>query len=82
MRLARGPAAAQVTYKNLDKWFGELQEHSSSVPCVVVANKIDSAPPAAAALFPMAGHTWPRACVAAAPSRRRRRPRGAQSTTR
>ena len=30
-----------MSYKNLDKWFEELREHSGNVPCIVLANKID-----------------------------------------
>ena len=31
----------QVTYKNLETWYEELQEHCKGVPTIVVANKID-----------------------------------------
>ena len=31
----------KLTYKNLSSWFKELQEHRKSIPCIVVANKID-----------------------------------------
>jgi len=31
----------KVTYKNLDKWWAELQEFCPGIPTVVVANKID-----------------------------------------
>eukprot|EP00921_Rhytidocystis_pertsovi_P015153 GHVQ01024212.1.p1 GENE.GHVQ01024212.1~~GHVQ01024212.1.p1 ORF type:complete len:206 (+),score=24.38 GHVQ01024212.1:699-1316(+) len=32
----------KVTYKNLEKWYQELQEYCPDIPCIVVANKIDS----------------------------------------
>lgn len=31
----------KVTYKNLEKWYDELQQHCKGIPTVVVANKID-----------------------------------------
>lgn len=31
----------KITYKNLDKWFEELQQHAKGIPTLVVANKID-----------------------------------------
>ena len=31
----------KLTYKNLSTWYKELQEHRKSIPCIVVANKID-----------------------------------------
>ena len=31
----------QVTYKNLETWYAELQEHCKGIPTIVVANKID-----------------------------------------
>lgn len=31
----------KVTYKNLEKWYAELQEHCKGIPTIVVANKID-----------------------------------------
>ncbi|KAG2497370.1 hypothetical protein HYH03_004528 [Edaphochlamys debaryana] len=31
----------KVTYKNLEKWYDELQENCKGIPTVVVANKID-----------------------------------------
>eukprot|EP00879_Flechtneria_rotunda_P007481 GHRR01007848.1.p1 GENE.GHRR01007848.1~~GHRR01007848.1.p1 ORF type:complete len:248 (+),score=68.21 GHRR01007848.1:144-887(+) len=31
----------KVTYKNLERWYGELQQHAKGVPTLVVANKID-----------------------------------------
>jgi hypothetical protein len=31
----------KVTYTNLSKWYAELQENRPSIPCIVVANKID-----------------------------------------
>ncbi len=31
----------KVTYKNLDMWYAELQEHCKGIPTIVVANKID-----------------------------------------
>eukprot|EP00873_Tetraselmis_striata_P004610 jgi/Tetstr1/424874/TSEL_015369.t1 len=31
----------KVTYKNLDKWWAELQEYCKGIPTIVVANKID-----------------------------------------
>jgi hypothetical protein len=37
--------AVQVTYKNMDKWFEELQEYCPGIPCICVGNKIDSARP-------------------------------------
>ena len=32
----------KTTYKNLAKWYKELREYRSDIPCIVVANKIDS----------------------------------------
>ncbi|XP_028408288.1 rab-like protein 2A [Dendronephthya gigantea] len=31
----------KTTYKNLAKWYKELREYRSDIPCIVVANKID-----------------------------------------
>lgn len=31
----------KVTYKNLERWYNELQQHCAGVPTLVVANKID-----------------------------------------
>lgn len=31
----------KVTYKNLTTWYSELREYRKSIPCIVVANKID-----------------------------------------
>lgn len=31
----------QVTYKNLEAWYEELQQYAKGVPVIVVANKID-----------------------------------------
>ena len=31
----------KVTYKNLDRWYAELQEYCPGIPTIVVANKID-----------------------------------------
>ena len=31
----------QVTYKNLETWYEELQENCKGIPTIVVANKID-----------------------------------------
>lgn len=31
----------KVTYKNLERWYDELQEHSKGIPTLLVANKID-----------------------------------------
>jgi GTPase SAR1 family protein len=31
----------QVTYKNLEQWYEELQEHCKGIPTIVIANKID-----------------------------------------
>lgn len=31
----------KVTYKNLEKWYKELQDSRRGIPCIVVANKID-----------------------------------------
>ncbi len=33
--------ARKETYKNLEKWFQELQAHRKGIPCICVANKID-----------------------------------------
>jgi GTPase SAR1 family protein len=35
------PLPLQVTYKNLDRWYAELQEHCRGIPTFLVANKID-----------------------------------------
>ncbi|XP_042190822.1 RAB, member of RAS oncogene family-like 2 [Callorhinchus milii] len=32
----------KVTYKNLSSWYQELREYRPTIPCVVVANKIDA----------------------------------------
>jgi len=32
----------KLTYKNLERWYGELQEYAAHIPCIVVANKIDT----------------------------------------
>lgn len=32
----------KITYKNLEKWYKELQSYRKGIPCIVVANKIDS----------------------------------------
>lgn len=34
----------KVTYKNLEKWWQELQEFQMGIPTIVVANKIDADP--------------------------------------
>jgi len=34
--------ARKTTYKNLEKWYQELRNYRSNIPCIVVANKIDS----------------------------------------
>jgi len=31
----------KITYKNLEKWYTELQEYCQGIPTIVVANKID-----------------------------------------
>jgi len=31
----------KITYKNLNDWYAELQEHRKNIPVLVVANKID-----------------------------------------
>lgn len=31
----------KITYKNMEKWYEELQEHCKGIPTIVVANKID-----------------------------------------
>jgi Rab-like protein 2 len=31
----------KITYKNLERWYKELQEYRRGIPCIVVANKID-----------------------------------------
>ena len=31
----------KVTYKNLDRWYAELQEYCPRIPTIVVTNKID-----------------------------------------
>ncbi|KAL0478958.1 Rab-like protein [Acrasis kona] len=36
--------ARKETYKNLEKWFQELQSHRKGIPCICVANKIDMDP--------------------------------------
>ena len=33
--------SCQVTYKNLETWYEELQENCKGIPTIVVANKID-----------------------------------------
>jgi Rab-like protein 2 len=41
----------KLTYKNLTAWYKELQEHRKSIPCLVVANKIDLDPSATSKSF-------------------------------
>jgi hypothetical protein len=41
MKLLAPPPAAQVTYKNLEAWYEELQHYARGIPVIVVANKID-----------------------------------------
>eukprot|EP00878_Enallax_costatus_P020856 GHUV01022065.1.p1 GENE.GHUV01022065.1~~GHUV01022065.1.p1 ORF type:complete len:113 (-),score=33.11 GHUV01022065.1:1145-1483(-) len=31
----------KITYKNLENWYQELQQHAKGIPTLVVANKID-----------------------------------------
>lgn len=31
----------KITYKNLESWYQELQQHAKGIPTLVVANKID-----------------------------------------
>ncbi|CAM9377318.1 unnamed protein product [Ectocarpus sp. 8 AP-2014] len=31
----------KATYKNLSDWYGELRQYSESIPCLLIANKID-----------------------------------------
>lgn len=31
----------KVTYQNLPTWYQELREYCESIPCLLVANKID-----------------------------------------
>jgi Rab-like protein 2 len=33
----------KITYKNLSTWYEELREYRPNIPCICVANKIDSA---------------------------------------
>ncbi|GAB1605299.1 rab-like protein 2A [Argonauta hians] len=35
-------ATRKITYKNLNKWLTELQEHRPNIPCLCAANKIDA----------------------------------------
>jgi Rab-like protein 2 len=32
----------KVTYKNLEKWFSEMRHYCETIPCICVANKIDT----------------------------------------
>jgi Rab-like protein 2 len=32
----------KITYKNLKKWYGEMRKHCPKIPCILIANKIDS----------------------------------------
>ena len=32
----------KLTYINLKTWYSEMREHCPDIPCIVVANKIDS----------------------------------------
>ncbi|ORC88294.1 putative rab11B GTPase [Trypanosoma theileri] len=34
----------KATYKNLEKWLGELRNYREHIPCIVAANKIDTDP--------------------------------------
>ena len=31
----------QITYKNLEKWYSELQTYRQGIPAIVICNKID-----------------------------------------
>lgn len=35
-------ATRKITYKNLNGWYKELRQYRPSIPCLLVANKIDS----------------------------------------
>ena len=35
-------AQRKVTYKNLDTWYKELRQYRADIPCIVLANKIDT----------------------------------------
>ena len=35
-------AIRKITYQNLKLWYNEMREKCPSIPCIVIANKIDS----------------------------------------
>ena len=35
-------ATRKITYQNLAKWYAEMRLHCPDIPCILVANKIDS----------------------------------------
>ena len=35
-------ATRKITYQNLSKWYAEMRIHCPDIPCILVANKIDS----------------------------------------
>ena len=34
-------ASRKVTYQNLKGWYKEMRHHCPSIPCIIIANKID-----------------------------------------
>ena len=32
----------KITYQNLKNWYNEMREHTPHIPCICIANKIDS----------------------------------------
>lgn len=57
----------KATYKNLEKWLGELRNYREFIPCVVACNKIDTDPSVTAKAFAFAEkHQFPLHYVSAA----------------
>eukprot|EP00796_Vickermania_ingenoplastis_P013241 gene13241-9086_t len=57
----------KATYKNLEKWLGELRHYREYIPCVVACNKIDTDPSVTTRAFAFAEkHDFPLHYVSAA----------------
>lgn len=55
------------TYKNLEKWLGELRNYREFIPCIVACNKIDTDPTVTSKAFAFATkHSFPLHYVSAA----------------
>lgn len=57
----------KATYKNLEKWLGELRNYREYIPCIVACNKIDTDPSVTSKAFAFAEkHQFPLHYVSAA----------------